>query len=195
MASQQFAPKIHKVEYETARKNYKPELAFILTQAEEEDDRESNGKMRTQAELSTRYITFGPTTASSKLDHLRAMLPYKTSDFHALLGEQLPQADSSSDTEVEDFDGGKTADFDERAHDDGRSAALENQRASASSAKFAGSQNGQAGSPHQCQKVSSNYERSTNIGQLLRSSYSQLRKLQTPLRPIPRSPFSLQSHS
>jgi hypothetical protein len=31
LASQQFAPKIHKVEYETARKNYKPELAFILT--------------------------------------------------------------------------------------------------------------------------------------------------------------------
>ena len=44
MASQQFAPKIHKIEYETARKDYKPEMAFILTQADD-DSRESIGKI------------------------------------------------------------------------------------------------------------------------------------------------------
>lgn len=69
MASQQFAPKIHKIEYETARKEYKPEMAFILTQAEDDESRESTGKLQNQVELSTRYITFGPTTASSKMDN------------------------------------------------------------------------------------------------------------------------------
>ena len=47
MASQQFAPKIHKIEYETARKKYKPELAFILTQAEDDEERESASKLQT----------------------------------------------------------------------------------------------------------------------------------------------------
>ena len=36
--------KIHKIEYETARKDYKPEMAFILTQADD-DSRESIGKI------------------------------------------------------------------------------------------------------------------------------------------------------
>lgn len=72
------------------------------------------------------------------MDHLRAQLPYKTSDFHALISEQrLANSSCSSDTEVEDFEAGKTIDFDERVRDDGRSAALEEQRASAQSAKFA----------------------------------------------------------
>jgi hypothetical protein len=83
--TQMFAAKISKMEYETSCK--KPDLTFIRQTQEDSPN---------ELIMSRKFLTYGPTTASSKVGYY-TRFPYKTSDFYAFDKAKLKSNEDDSD--------------------------------------------------------------------------------------------------